>query len=300
MAIRNVMLQWGMIQAQVSVEKATDERTKISLNQTHKCCDANGKPTGALNPINLKTVCSGCKAELQRADITKAFQPTKGQYIEITDAELGGIRVPSNGAIIVQEVVKPDLVLANPTLFTGQTYFLQPPSKEKYPPLSYAVIIEMLRGDFALARTAMYNREYTCLLRVGQHGIVMDLIRYDSEMRDEPKLVLPVVDPSYVALAKQIKESMRAQQPKLDYPDLYNEGFDQLIQSKISGLPLAAPAQPAPVAPSMDLKAMLEATLAATTTKKAEPAAVPVTQTELPEVVESKKAAKKGKKGKAA
>jgi DNA end-binding protein Ku len=282
------MLQFGMIQAAVSIMKATEERTKVSTNMTHNC----GK--GSLHPLNQKLVCSGCGVEVQRNQSTKAFQATKGTYIEITDADMAAVRVPSTDLITIQEIVKPDVLLLNdPTILTGDAYFLVPPAKEKYPPMAYTVILKSLGTDVAIARTEAYSREYTCAIRAGRNGLVMHYLRYPSELRAEPTLSLPVVDPTYIKMVQQLFENIRTTAPKLDYPDHYNEAFANMVAAKLAGQPLVAPsAAPAPVAPD-NLKAMLEAMLAAQQQKPAEKAPEPVVEQAVTEPAKKAKGKKK-------
>lgn len=256
MAMRNIMLQLGMLQAIVAMSKATDDGTKVSLRQTHKCLKE-----GKLVPIKQQRICP-IHGEVV-TDIVSAYEVAKDQFLEITDADKASIKVPSNGALIIQEICKPEAILSRPILFTGQSYFLTPPAKEKFPPTAFTVIREALKGDVAIARTSMYDREYTCLIRVGQHGLCMDLIRYPGELRSEPEVRLPAVDPSYVTMTRKVLDAMRVQEPKLDYPDNYNEGFAKMVEAKVAGQPQAAPTQaPQPVQVD-NLKAMLEAMLAA-------------------------------------
>lgn len=261
-AIRNIMLQCGLIQAQVSLVKATDERTKVEFKQVHDCGkDAQGNDLG-LHTVQRKAVCSGCAKELAQADIKKGFEAAKGVFKEMPQATLDGIRVPTNGALVIQEIVSADFFLSNPTLLTGDAYFLTPPAKEKYPPTAYKVIMEALRGSVAMARTSMYNREYTAAISVGQHGLVMHFVRYPSELRAEPLTNLPAVDPSYVAMAKQVFDNMRSATPKLDYVDSYNEGVADAVAKLVAGVtPVSMPAAPAPVA-TQDLANTLKAMLA--------------------------------------
>jgi Ku protein len=283
-AMRTVILQLGLVQAQVSILKATDDKDGFTLNQTHNCASK-----GALYPIEQKLFCSGCKNEVQRADITKAYQPTKGQYIPIGDAELDAIKVATSGLINIEQIVTPLTMLENPVWFDGKSYFLTPPAKEKYPPMGYAAIVEALKGDVGIARTTAYNREWTVLLRVGQHGIVMHQVRYPSELRQEPTVNLPVLDKSYIEIIKTVKENMRVQTPNLDYKDSYGEARAQMVAAKMAGLPAPAPVQTAAPVQSLDLMAQLKAMAAAP--KQEQPAAVA-------QAVEEPK--KKGKKGKAA
>jgi Ku protein len=268
MAMRNIMLQWDMIQAMVAISKATEDRKKVSLRQTHRCPevkDDKGEVVtpSKLTPIKQKTVCSGCGHTLGQGEIVSAYEASKDFFIEITDGDKESIKVPSNGALIIQEFCTPEQILNRPILFTGQSYFLTPPTKEKFPPTAFTVIREALKGDVAIARTVMYDREYTCLIRVSDEGLSMDLIRYPSEIRQEPAANLPAVDPAYVDMARKLKEHRRAKEVKLDYPDNYNEGFGKMVETKVAGQPLASPtASPAPVQTD-NLKAMMEAMLAA-------------------------------------
>jgi Ku protein len=288
-AIRNVVLQHGLIQAPVSVNKATEERGKVSLNQAHEC-----KP-GEFTRINKRNWCSTCQKEIDHADLKSVF-PHGAGFLEITKQDKDSIKIPSTGAIIIEELCDPQLIYGNPTLLTGDVYFLTPPTAKgkNLPPTAYAVLLKSLQGKVAIARTAMYDREYTCAIRVVGSCFVMDLIRYPSEMRQVPEVPLPAVDPSYLQMMEQFNQRKTVAKPKLDYPDNYNEAFAKMIEAKAAGTPLAISA-PVAAPPTVDMKAMLEAMLA----QQPEPA-VKAGPAEVNEEQPKKATRGKGKKVKAA
>lgn len=255
--IKTVMLQFGAFSCPVGIQKATEDRKKVSFNQGHKCAD------GTLHVIKQDKVCTGCNQTLQAADIIKLYTPTKGAApIHMPDHELDALKVQGTDQILITEIVKPEILLADPIRFTGDTYYVQPPAKEKYPPQAYAVIYEALKGNIALGKTVLWNKDFQVALRIGKFGLVMDMLRFDSELRGEPSLTLPPVDATWVNMAKQAFEKYRVQTPTLNAQDTYNVALAKLCSDKVAGLPVAqqAPA-PTPVL-NTNIEQMLRATLA--------------------------------------
>lgn len=294
MAMRNLVLQLGMVQAEVSMVKATEDRKRIELNRIHKAC---------MGPTGTKPYCKVCNRDLDSKKdpvndaIVSGYQFAKGQYVEVTDQELESVQVPTNGAIEVQEICSEAEFLAKPIILTGQVYYLEPPQKSKYPPTTFGLLRESLRGSVAMARTAMYSREYTVAITVGDQGFVMYLIRYQSEIRPEHHIALPPLDQKQLSLCKMVVDAMRVSKIRLDYPDNYTTGLQAVIDAKVAGQPIATPAPVAPAMPNTSIEAQLQATLdaiRAKANKPVEPAAKPAEPTKAEEPK------RKGKKGRAA
>jgi DNA end-binding protein Ku len=237
-------------------------------------------------------VCSGCTKELSMPEITKVVEPSKGMFVPVTDAELDAVAIPSNGALIVQELAPASVIRRDPTYFDGHSYYLIPDPADKFPATAYKGLLQSLIDDdlVLIARTAMYRREYTCLIRPGNGVLMLDQLRYPQDIRQVPTVALPNIDPRQLALIKQINQANLVQTPKLDYPDNYGTGFQTLVQSKLAGQPIPTlPTQPVQTA-GVDLEAMLLATLAQAQANK--------TSKEQPAIEEPKPAAKPAAKGK--
>lgn len=296
-AMRNFRLKIGLVSAAVSMQKATEDERAFSFKRMHKHVDPKGNID--LHLTNQLIVCGTCtdqhgrKLELPKDQITSGYELSKGQFIEITDAEKDSVQVESSDAVLVEYFTSLDKLLSNPINLRGAAYFLVPSNKERTAANDYALILESMQGQVGIGRVSMYNREHTVAIIPTPEGLMMYMLRYPEEIRKWARLELPDADKGHVALMKQIIQGMTQNDLKLDYEDQYTKGLQILIENKSKGIvtqPL--PAQPQ-VQKSSNLEDMLKATLDAIKAKHlgGQPEAEPV---------KAKAGQKKGKKSKVA
>src|SRR5881227_3282514 len=102
-------LKLSLVSCPIALFPASSEREKISFHQLHK-------QTG--NRIKYKNVDAETGDEVEAADITKAYEVGKGEYLEIQPEELEAVEIESKRIIEIDEFVPKkdidELYLNNP------------------------------------------------------------------------------------------------------------------------------------------------------------------------------------------
>lgn len=278
-AMRKLTLQFGMVNIPVAMNKATNDRKTIKLNELHAKC---------LQPAGKKSYCKSEGLDITSQDIIKGYEFTKGQYVPLPKAELDAIKIASSDAIIVQELVPRDQI-GDPMLLTGDSYYLSPTDKH---PQAYATMLTAMREEnlVAIGRTCMYSREFQVAVVAGQHGFVMHMLRNQDEIRQEPQYALPTVDAGQLKLAKMIGKAQHSSDLHLLATDAYEAELKKVIDNKLAGTYTMPTPQAPVVQPTQTLEEQLRETLARITAKKDE--AIAKIKTEEPKAAKSKKKAR--------
>jgi len=269
MAVINLKLQFGMIMVDAALMKATNDPNPVEFKRLHGTVTNEKTGDKCMGETGVKSYCKKCNVETN--DFTKGLEFKKGQYIEITEEELKTLKVPTNGVIAIQETTDEDFIFSQPMLFSGRSYFLQPPAKEKFPPESFALLREGLadKGRVAIGRTSLYGREHTVALQASEHGFIMHLLRYPNEIRQEQQTPLPTPNPKQLAICNMVMDAMYSDNPKLDYSDSWADGVINLKNDKLAGVATMPAATPAPATPVSNLEDDLRRTLEAIQANKA-------------------------------
>jgi DNA end-binding protein Ku len=164
-------------------------------------------------------------------------------------------------------------------MYIDRTYYLAPDGPMAAE--AFAVLREGMQGKVGVGKVALYGREYLVAVRPKERGLVMYTLHHAGEIRDidvveELNTVPARVKPEEVKLARQVIETFEAPLDLKTYKDEYREGLQEIINAKIAGEEIVAPAVEAPprVVNLMDaLKKSLE-TVSSTKKKTAKAAAV--------------------------
>jgi DNA end-binding protein Ku len=278
MAARSIWtgtLSFGLVSFGVKAYKATDEpNAETSMHQFHGACS---------HPINQKTFCAHCNADVAYSDIVKGVN-INGSVVTLTKAELDSIKPETADAIVVEGFIPAATI---DPLYVDASYFLAPEKGQSEAfVLMHAAMVEQKVA--AQARLTIYGRERIVTIRTAGSGLVLQLMRSKNEVRDManlPTYVAPgavTVKADMLALANQVIGTMTAAVPDYtEYEDSYAADWKALVASKSSGTPL--PVKTAtPKAPTGDLMEQLKASLS-----KAAPKAM---KTAKPVVAKAKKA----------
>ena len=159
-------------------------------------------------------------------------------------------------------------------MYVDRTYYLAPDGNVAGD--AFAVMRDGMKGKVGVGKLALYGREYLVAVRPHGRGIVMHTLHHAAEIRsmdavDELGSVPATVKPDEIKLAKQVIEMFEAPLDLQDYKDEYREGLQAIIDAKIAGQEVVAPAvEEAPKV--VNLMEALRKSLDAVSTKKKTPA----------------------------
>jgi DNA end-binding protein Ku len=116
---------------------------------------------------------------------------------------------------------------------------------------AFAVMREGMTGKAAVGKLALYGREYLVAIQPRENGLVMYTLRHASEVRamgaiDELKTVPAKIKPDEVKLARQVIGNFETEGDLTQYKDDYQEQLRKIIDAKIAGEEIVAPAEEAP------------------------------------------------------
>jgi DNA end-binding protein Ku len=190
----------------------------------------------------------------------KGYEFAKDQYVTFQPEEIKAMEVPSTQSIDIKEFVPLDQI---DPLYFEKAYYLGPAPGGTKP---YALLSEAMKetGRAALARYAARGKDYLVLLRPFEDGILMQQLRYETEIRsfDEVDLGDVAVDEAELALAVQLVDQIASD---AFTPEEYSDGVrDKIlaaIEQKVAGQELTFAPSDEPKAQVIDLMDALKASL---------------------------------------
>jgi DNA end-binding protein Ku len=255
-------LKVSLVNIPIKVFPATESGATISFNQLHAECQSR---------IQQKRWCSHCNREVPNSEIVKGYEFEKGQYVVLSEEDFDKVRTESTRVINLVQFADESSI---DPMYVDRTYYLAPDGNVAGD--AFAVMRDGMKGKVGVGKLALYGREYLVAVRPHGRGIVMHTLHHAAEIRsmdavDELGSVPATVKPNEIKLAKQVIEMFEAPLDLQDYKDEYREGLQAIIDAKIAGQEVVAPAvEEAPKV--VNLMEALRKSLDAVSTKKKTPA----------------------------
>jgi DNA end-binding protein Ku len=255
-------LKVSLVNIPIKVFPATESGATISFNQLHAECQSR---------IQQKRWCSHCNREVPNSEIVKGYEFEKGQYVVLSEEDFDKVRTESTRVINLVQFADESSI---DPMYVDRTYYLAPDGNVAGD--AFAVMRDGMKGKVGVGKLALYGREYLVAVRPHGRGIVMHTLHHAAEIRsmdavDELGSVPATVKPGEIKLAKQVIEMFEAPLDLQDYKDEYREGLQAIIDAKIAGQEVVAPAvEEAPKV--VNLMEALRKSLNAVSAKKKTPA----------------------------
>jgi DNA end-binding protein Ku len=263
-------ISFGLVTIPVKLYSATEERD-VSFHQVHR--EDGGR-------IRYKRICTVDGEEVSYGDIAKGYDLGGGDMVILTDEDLSGLPLTTSRTIDVLQFVPLEQV--DPIYF-AKSYYLEPDRTGTKP---YALLRDALEesGRVALVKIALRQREQLATLRVRNGVFVLETMLWPDEVRKADFGFLDEdidVRPQELAMAGSLIETLAGEFDPSRYSDSYREALQAVIDAKVEGRQVVAPAQPEESGGAvLDLMAALRASVDAAKGKK--PAAPPEEQAAAP------------------
>lgn len=254
-SIWNGAVSFGMVSIPVRMYPATSSKD-ISFNELHSACKSRMK---------RQRWCPVCQREVAGDEVTKGYEYTKGQYVEMTDEDFEQIPLPSKHTIEVQRFVKGEDI---DPVYYDTAYVLEPDDIGKKP---YALMMQALtsKNMVAIAHITIRKREQLCALRANGPHLMLETLFYSDELRIEPNKeadFVPVSEPEQ-KMAEALMEMLAGEFDPKEYKDAYREALTEVISAKLEGKQvITTPEAPTQV---MDLMEALRASVEAAKARRA-------------------------------
>jgi DNA end-binding protein Ku len=230
-------LKISLVNIPIKVFPATESSATISFNQLHAECQTR---------IQQKRWCPHCEREVPTSELVKGYEFEKGRYVVLSEEDLEKVRPESTRVIDLVQFA--DDTSIDP-IYVDRAYYLAPDGGMAAE--AFAVMREGLKGKVGIGKLALYGREYLVAVRPQQRGLVMYTLHHAAEIRsidavEELSSVPAQVKPEEMKLARQVIGTFEAPLNLKDYKDEYREGLQRIIDAKIAGKEVVAPAVEAP------------------------------------------------------
>lgn len=242
-------LAFGLVSIPVKLGSAVSSH-KVSFRQVHLTDQGR---------VRYQKTCELDEEVLTAADIGRAYETPDEQLVEITDADLRALPLPTAKTIEVSGFLDTASVDA---MQLDTPYFLAPASPAANKP--YVLMREALAraGKAAVGKFAMRNSEHLALIRAHDDVLLLQTLRWPDELNSPaeaaPKGSVSISD-SELKLADTLISAL-GEADLTSYHDDYAQAVEALVTAKLEGseLPAAEQAGPGKV---VDLMAALRASV---------------------------------------
>jgi DNA end-binding protein Ku len=207
---------------------------------------------------------------IERSELVKGYEVSKGEYILLTQDEINGVKLESTKTIDIERFVPAEDI---DRIYWDSPYYLAPDGKLAQE--AFAVIREAMAqaGQIGIGRVVMSTRERIVALEPRGKGILVYTLRTDAEVRKEDEIFDSIsdkaADPQMIAIAQKIIQQQEGPFDPSQFVDRYEAALKALIADKQKGRKIAKVDDPEDTN-VIDLMAALRASLGG---KDAKPAA---------------------------
>jgi DNA end-binding protein Ku len=206
---------------------------------------------------------------IDRSDLVKGYEVSKGEYILLTNDEINSVKLESTKTIDIERFVAADEI---DRLYWDNPYYLAPDGKLAQEAFGVIRVAMEKSGQIALGRVVIGTRERILALEPRGKGILAYTIRTDAEVRKPDEIFASISDArpdaAMISIAEKIIEQQEGPFDPSQFVDRYEEALKALIEDKKKGHKPARVEEPDDTN-VVDLMAALRASLGA----KAKPAA---------------------------
>ncbi len=227
-------ISFGLVHIPVTLTSATAEN-RMKFNLLDK---------STMQRVGNQQVNKATGETAAREEVVKGFEVEKDQFVVLTPDEIKAALPRSTGTIDIEAFVSREQL---PTVFFHKPYYVSPGGKGGQKP--YALLRETLvrTNKVGIARVVISTRQHLAALIPRGNGLVLNLLRWEDEVRDTAGLAWPGEDVKVSAaelkMAEQLVEAMAGDWQ----PDLFHDEFrDKLMElvaqkSRDGGLTAVAP-----------------------------------------------------------
>ncbi|MDB4962618.1 MAG: Ku protein [Myxococcales bacterium] len=249
-SIDTATIAFGLVSIPVKIYSTNEPSHEIHFNLIHEGCGER-----------LKQFYECPKhGKVDRDQMTKGFELTKGSFIELSKDELKALEAVASDEIEIREFVP---ISAIDPLLVDASYYLGP---SKGGDRAYRLLRDALEHS-ELAGIAAYSargKQYVVMVRPFEDGLVMHQLRYPDEVKkwsEVPVGKLPKPAPAELDLATKIIDQLRHDTfDPSQYKDEVKGRVRKLIAQKAKGGEIVAPEEVAKPE-VVDLMAALKASL---------------------------------------
>jgi DNA end-binding protein Ku len=225
-------IKFGEVSFGVALYTAASTSDRITFNTINKA-------TG--NRVNRVFIDSETEERVEKEAQTKGFEIENGQYIIIDPEEVSAAIPESNKTLEIEAFIPCSDV---DDVYFDKPYYLTP---DKMGGDAFAALRDGMKESevAAIARTVLFRRMRTVLIRPQGKGLIATTLNYDYEVRSSAKAFegMPKlkIEGEMLDLAKHIISTKKGEFDPATFDDRYEAALADLVKAKIEGKALPKP-----------------------------------------------------------
>ncbi|NEI02130.1 Ku protein [Rhizobium leguminosarum] len=225
-------LKFGEVSCGVALYTAASTSERITFNTINKA-------TG--NRVNRIFIDSETEDPVPKEAQTKGFEIENGQYIIIDPEEVSAAIPESNKTLEIEAFIPCSDV---DDVYFDKPYYLTP---DKMGGDAFAALRDAMKKSMvaAIARTVLFRRMRTVLIRPHGKGLIASTLNYDYEVRSSEKAFEEMpklkIEGEMLDLAKHIISTKKGEFDPATFDDRYEAALADLVKAKLEGKSLPKP-----------------------------------------------------------
>ncbi|MBY3366501.1 non-homologous end joining protein Ku [Rhizobium laguerreae] len=225
-------LKFGEVSCGVDLYTAASTSERITFNTINKA-------TG--NRVNRIFIDSETEDPVPKEAQTKGFEIENGQYIIIDPEEISAAMPESNKTLEIEAFIPCSDV---DDVYFDKPYYLTP---DKMGGDAFAALRDAMKKSkvAAIARTVLFRRMRTVLIRPHGKGLIASTLNYDYEVRSSEKAFEEMpklkIEGEMLDLAKHIISTKKGEFDPATFDDRYEAALADLVKAKLEGKSLPKP-----------------------------------------------------------
>lgn len=242
-------IKFGEVSCPVALYTATSTSERISFHTINR-------KTG--NRVRREFVDSETGEPVERDDQVKGYELDDHRYVVLEPEEVAAAIPESDKTLRIENFIPCDQV---DTAFFDKPYYLAP---DKMGEEAFVLLRDGMRNAkvAAIARTVLFRRMRTVLIRAHGKGLTASTLNYDYEVRSAEKAFDDVpeikIEGEMLELAEHIINTKAGEFDASKFDDRYEEAVAEMVKAKIEGRSLPKKKVPVASKPSDLLKALRE------------------------------------------
>ena len=190
----------------------------------------------SMDPVGYKRINKRTGKEIQADDIVKGIKQDDGDYVVLTEEQIKAAYPQTTQTIEIESFVNASEI---PFILLERPYYLEPIGKgEKV----YALLREAMleAGVIGIARVVMHTKEHLAALIPSGPALILNTIRWASEIRPLDELKLPATGKAAAGLkagelkmAAQLIGDMKGPWNSEAYTDRFTDAVRELVNQKV-------------------------------------------------------------------
>lgn len=235
-------IQISLVSFGVKLFVATEAKSEIRFHQISRSTGERVRHQKVLASA-LEDAPGEAAAPVEKDEIVKGYEYSKGEYVIVEPSELAALRVPSKHAISVTQFVGTDELAPE---YMEKPYFVVP--EDDVQAEAFAVVRKALQKTkkAALGKIAFGGREHVIAITADDDdklgGMMAYTMRYQEELRSPAEYFKDIkkvaVNADSLDLAMELIKKKAAKFDPEKFKDGYEAAVRELVEAKLKHLPV--------------------------------------------------------------